>query len=169
MTNNVPTPPPTPAEWRAAMGYFPTGVTVVTSWQDGTPVGSTVNAFCSVSLEPPMLLICLSHENPLRDPVAKSRVFGVNILGEEAGHDLAMRFARGANEIGDDAGGFRAIGNGAPQLNAAPVFVDCAVENIHMAGDHWIVVGRGVRTVQAAEASPLLYHKGKFPKLGGGV
>ena len=50
---------PTPAEWRAAMGCFPSGVTIVTTWDGDEPVGSTINAFCSVSLTPPLLLICL--------------------------------------------------------------------------------------------------------------
>lgn len=154
---------PTPAEWRAAMGYFPTGVTVVTSWQDGRPVGTTINAFCSVSLEPPMLLICLNHINPLRDPVRESGVFGVNILGAEDGRALAMRFADPNLEDRFAGCAYRAVGDGAPQLETAPVFVDCIVEHIYDAGDHIIAVGSGIRTEIAATAPPLLYHKGKFP------
>lgn len=154
---------PTAAEWRAAMGAFPTGVTVVTSWQDGKPVGTTINAFCSVSLEPPMLLICLNHINPLRDPVRESGTFGVNILGVEDGRALAMRFADQSLEDRFEGCAYRAAADGAPQLEAAPVFVDCVVEHIYDAGDHNIVVGRGIRTEIVAGATPLLYHKGQFP------
>lgn len=154
---------PTSAEWRQAMGYFPTGVTIATSWDDGKPVGSTINAFCSVSLEPPMLLICLDRTNPLVTPVEQSGVFGVNILDEES-HGLAMHFAKNPETDRFGACAFHAVGKGAPQLDLAPVFVDCAVANIHLAGDHLIVVGRGVRTDLRPGHQPLLYHKGRFPR-----
>ena len=159
MTGDV----PTSAEWRAAMGYFPTGVTVVTSWQDGRPVGTTINAFCSVSLEPPMLLICLNHINPLREPIRDSGVFGVNILGAEDGRALAKRFADQTLKDRFEGCAYRATRDGAPQLETAPVFVDCTVEHIYDAGDHVVVVGRGIRTAHASVMPPLLYHKGKFP------
>lgn len=155
---------PSPADWRQAMGYFPTGVTIATSWQDGKPVGSTINAFCSVSLEPPMLLICLDLTNPLVAPVEQSRVFGVNILDEE-GHTLAMHFANKPETDRFSACTFHAVGKGAPQLELAPVFIDCAVEHIYPAGDHLIIVGRGIRTDFRGGPQPLLYHKGRFPKL----
>lgn len=74
---------PTPDEWRAAMGYFPSGVTIVTTWEQDAPVGATVSSFCSVSLEPPLLLVCLDRANPARGPIERSEVFGVNILNEE--------------------------------------------------------------------------------------
>lgn len=154
---------PTPAEWRAAMGYFPTGVTVVTSWNGKTAIGSTINAFSSVSLEPPMLLICLNAINPLREPIEKSGVFGINIMAEH-GHGQAMRFASGNNEMEENE--FQVVGKGAPQLIGAPVFIDCKVRDWHVAGDHFIVVGHGLRTDHAEPAPPLLYHKGKFPKMG---
>ena len=154
----------TPKDWRAAMGYFPSGVTIVTTWDGETPVGSTVSAFTSVSLEPPLLLVCLDKSNPIRAPLERAGVFGVNILHEEGaqiarcfgGPDLTQRF---------DVHAHRAHPEGAPQLEAAPVFIDCVVENIHVAGDHLIVVGRGARIEHTSAATPLLYHKGAFPKL----
>ena len=145
------------------MGYFPTGVTVATSWHGKRPVGSTINAFCSVSLEPPMLLICLDLANPLVEPVRQSRVFGVNILCEDS-HALAMHFARSPETDRFATCAYHAVGPGAPQLDLAPVFVDCVVENIHTAGDHLIVIGRGVRTEHRAGVRPLLYHNGRFPR-----
>ena len=153
----------TPAEWRAAMGYFPSGVTIATSWIDDIAVGSTVSSFCSVSLDPPLLLICLSEINPLLAPIRKCGVFGVNILGAD-GHPIAMRFSaqhRARAEFKADE--YRRVETGAPRLLAAPVFIDCVVEDAHQAGDHTVVIGRGVRTVHQSAKSPLLYHKGKFP------
>jgi flavin reductase (DIM6/NTAB) family NADH-FMN oxidoreductase RutF len=147
------------------MGYFPSGVTIVTTWDDGAPVGSTVNAFCSVSLDPPLLLICLDLKNPIRGAVETARIFGVNILHDE-GQAFAQRFAREPLTDRFSEFPYRAAPGGAPQLEAAPVFIDCALEDLHAAGDHLIAVGRGLRIEHTSEASPLLYHRGKYPKLG---
>jgi 3-hydroxy-9,10-secoandrosta-1,3,5(10)-triene-9,17-dione monooxygenase reductase component len=156
---------PTSSEWRHAMGYFPSGVTIVTTWDGEAPVGSTINAFCSVSLEPPLLLICLDLNNPIRAALEASRVFGVNFLPEDGG-PIARRFAR--EPLTDRFSEFahRHAPGGAPQLDAAPMFIDCVVQDIYIAGDHLIAVGRGVRVDERSDASPLLYHRGKFPKLG---
>jgi flavin reductase (DIM6/NTAB) family NADH-FMN oxidoreductase RutF len=156
--------PPNPAQWRAAMGYFPTGVLIVTTWDAGVPVGSTISAFCSVSLEPPMLLICLAHENPIRAPLEDSGVFGVNFLHEDGG-PIARRFAREPLTDRFTEHPYRAGARGAPQLEAAPLFIDCRVESKHLAGDHLIIVGRGLRIDQVSGVTPLLYHQGRFPKL----
>jgi 3-hydroxy-9,10-secoandrosta-1,3,5(10)-triene-9,17-dione monooxygenase reductase component len=154
---------PTSAEWRAAMSSFPTGVTIVTSWADREPVGSTINAFCSVSLEPPMLLICLDRANPLVVPVEQSGVFGVNILCEDSQH-VALRFARPPLDSRFSEFGYHSVGKGAPQLDAAPVFVDCRVENTYSAGDHLVLIGRGVRVDHVSVALPLVYHKSRFAR-----
>ncbi|HEX7760086.1 MAG TPA: flavin reductase family protein [Caulobacteraceae bacterium] len=156
--------PPTAAEWRAAMGYFPTGVTIVTTWEEAEPVGSTINAFCSVSLEPPLLLICLDLINPIRPALERAGLFGVNILND-ACSAVALRFARDPLTGRFNEFAWSAEPGGAPRLEAAPVFVDCAVEDIHQAGDHLIVVGRGVCVRTAQPSTPLLYHRGAFPKL----
>jgi flavin reductase (DIM6/NTAB) family NADH-FMN oxidoreductase RutF len=155
---------PTASEWRHAMGYFPSGVTIVTTWDGEAPVGSTINAFCSVSLEPPLLLICLDLNNPIRVAFETCRVFGVNFLPEDGG-PIARRFAR--EPLTDRFAEFahRHAPGGAPQLDAAPLFIDCAVQDIHIAGDHLIAVGRGKRIDERSDAAPLLYHRGKFPKL----
>jgi flavin reductase (DIM6/NTAB) family NADH-FMN oxidoreductase RutF len=153
----------TPQEWRAAMGSFPSGVTVVTTWDGAAPVGTTASSFCSVSLEPPLLLVCLGYANPALVPIERSGVLGVNILSAE--HlDLAMRFA--LNPEDDRFAGipYRAAAGGAPELDVATVFIDCLLEQSHAAGDHKIVVGRGARISHNSTAPPLLYHKGAFPR-----
>jgi 3-hydroxy-9,10-secoandrosta-1,3,5(10)-triene-9,17-dione monooxygenase reductase component len=147
------------------MGCFPSGVTIVTTWDGEEPVGSTINAFCSVSLEPPLLLICLDLKNPIRAAFEASRVFGVNILPENGGRAIAQRFAREPLTDRFSEFPYRAAGGGAPQLLAAPVFIDCAVTDIHAAGDHLIAVGQGLRVDHASTAAPLLYHRGQYPKL----
>jgi flavin reductase (DIM6/NTAB) family NADH-FMN oxidoreductase RutF len=156
---------PTAQEWRAAMGCFPSGVTIVTSWRDSAPVGSTVNAFCSVSLDPPLLLVCLDVSNPILAPIQKCGVFGVNILHDE-GQDVALQFATAPEDERFSPDAYQSIDSGAPQLVAAPVFIDCVLQDAHLAGDHFIMVGRGVRVDHASTAAPLLYHKGGFFKFG---
>lgn len=147
------------------MGAFPTGVTIVTTWgPDGEPRGCTVNAFCSVSLTPPMLLICLDLANPLVGPVQACGVFGVNFLGEDT-PATAHCFAATPEDERFREHAFRNVGLGAPQLECAPVFVDCAVETVVPAGDHLVVIGRGVRTEQTCTTPPLLYHRGRLLKL----
>jgi flavin reductase (DIM6/NTAB) family NADH-FMN oxidoreductase RutF len=161
-----PTPAePTPAEWRAAMGWFPSGVTIVTSWRDGKPIGSTVSAFCSVSLRPPMLLVCLDLNNPIAEPLRACGVFGVNVLPEDGGGDAAMHFAIRPEEERFESYPYRLVNGGAPQLGLAPVFVDCVLESQFVAGDHVIIVGRGVRTDIVRADRPLLSHLGGFHKL----
>jgi len=147
------------------MGYFPTGVTIVTTWRGGAPVGSTVNAFCSVSLTPPMLLVCLDHNNPITLPLQACGVFGVNILPDKGGREAAIHFATAPEAVRFQRYGFRADEGAAPQLEFAPVFVDCVLESRTVAGDHIIFVGRGVRTEIISPASPLLYHRGGFHTL----
>jgi flavin reductase (DIM6/NTAB) family NADH-FMN oxidoreductase RutF len=154
---------PSPADWRAAMGAFPTGVTIVTTWREGEPLGSTVNAFCSVSLVPPLLLVCLDRGNPLVEPVRACGVFGVNFLPHDGGQALAIRFARETEEQRFVGVGYGACEGGAPRLDVAPVFIDCAFEAAHEAGDHLIYVGRGRRVDHAHSIPPLLYHRGAFP------
>jgi 3-hydroxy-9,10-secoandrosta-1,3,5(10)-triene-9,17-dione monooxygenase reductase component len=155
---------PTAAEWRAAMGGFPSGVTVVTSWRNGAPIGSTISAFTSVSLKPPLLLICLDLSNPYCAPIAKCGVFGVNILAHD-GQDLAKRFAFAPEDERFDGQAFRHVEGGAPRLDAASVFIDCAVHSISTAGDHLVVLGRGLRTDHRAPRAPLLHYRGAFAAL----
>jgi len=155
---------PTASEWRLAMGGFASGVTIVTSWRDGAPVGSTVSAFSSVSLDPPLLLVCLALGNPLCAPIAAGKVFGVNILAYD-GQDLAKRFAFAPESERFVGQAFHSIGRGAPQLDQAQVFIDCILHSSVIAGDHLVVVGQGVRTEQISSAPPLLHHRGAFATL----
>jgi flavin reductase (DIM6/NTAB) family NADH-FMN oxidoreductase RutF len=152
----------TSIEWRAAMGRFPSGVTIVTSWAGETPVGTTVNAFCSVSLEPPLLLVCLVHGNPALAPIERSGLVGVNFLPTEA-CDLARLFGKDSASDRFMGVAYAARAGGAPQLGAASVFVDCVLEQSHDAGDHKILIARGVAIDHASAAPPLLYHRGAFP------
>jgi flavin reductase (DIM6/NTAB) family NADH-FMN oxidoreductase RutF len=155
---------PSPADWRLALGDFATGVTIVTSWRDAVPVGATVSAVSSVSLKPPLLLVCLNLDNPLCATIAACKVFGVNILADD-GQELAKRFAFAPEAERFQGQTFRKTGRGAPQLDQAAVFVDCVLHSSFTAGDHLVVVGQGVRTEHQSPRPPLLHHRGAFANL----
>ncbi len=78
---------------------------------------------------------------------------------------MARRFAAEPQDDRFRDFAYRAAGGGAPQLDVAPVFIDCRLESAHEAGDHKIVVGRGLRIERPSAAPPLLYHKGGFPRV----
>jgi flavin reductase (DIM6/NTAB) family NADH-FMN oxidoreductase RutF len=150
--------------FRRAMRRFPTGVTVVTSIKDGEPRGITVNAFASVSAEPPTLLVCVNREARSYLYVATSKIFCVNVLG---GHqaELARRFAGGVRDKQFDGIRHSTGVTGAPILTGAIAYFDCVVEAEHHAGSHSIFIGR-VESCGQSDGSPLGYFDGEFRDFG---
>ncbi|PZG31640.1 oxidoreductase [Spongiactinospora gelatinilytica] len=144
---------------RRTMGRFATGVAVVTTSFDGTPHGMTVNSLTSVSLEPPLLLVCLTIGARSTDAVTHSGRFAVNILSARQ-EQLALRFARPGEDhfAGLDVTHER---HGVPVIPDAFAHLECAVERHFVAGDHLVVVGE-VHTICEREGEPLGYLAGKF-------
>lgn len=137
------------------MAGVPTPVSVVTTLEDGVPYGTTVSAFASLSLDPPMVLVSLDHRSGLLAVLRRSGRFGLNVLGEGQA-DLALAFARkGGTEkftgVPWDAEG------GVPRLPGAVGFLSCEVTDLVTGGDHVIVLG-GVVRGDAVDAAPLTYH-----------
>ena len=150
------------SDFRRVMGHFPTGVTVVTSVSgDGSPCGLTVNAFSSVSLEPPMVLVCVEEAADSFRCIEQAGFFAVNILEEGRGESLSRRFSTWG--VADKFRGvaFREERTGAPILEAALAWVDCRVTQMVRAGDHVIFVGE-VLDGDAHEGSPLVYYRGGY-------
>lgn len=146
--------------FREVMGSFPTGVTVVATLAPGArPVGLTVNSFTSVSLEPPLVLVCLDHASASHDPLLSSGTFSVNVLARDQ-EVLARRFASEPS-----AGRFEGLAwtphGGAPVLEGAVAWLVCGIEATHAAGDHTIVVGR-VTALHRGEGEALAFHRGAF-------
>ena len=152
-----------PDSFRAVLGRFASGVTVVTMRSpDARDVGMTVSAFCSVSLEPPLVLVCIAREASMHALLAEGLPFGVNILaaGQEA---LSRRFA------GPDSNRFEGIGfarglHDVALLDDALAHLECRVEQLLPGGDHTIVVGR-VETAVVHPDRPLLYYRGGYAQL----
>jgi flavin reductase (DIM6/NTAB) family NADH-FMN oxidoreductase RutF len=154
----------TPAEFRHAMRRVPTGVTVVTSVKDGEPRGITVNAFASVSLEPPSLLICINREARSYLFISTSRVFCVNVLAGNQ-RELAEHFAGKVRELQFARVGYRIDTTGAPVLDGAIAHFDCEVTEEYHQASHSILIGR-VLSCGARPGSPLGYFNGGFHDFG---
>jgi flavin reductase (DIM6/NTAB) family NADH-FMN oxidoreductase RutF len=154
------------ASFRLALSQFATGVTVVlTRDAAGAPAGLTVNAFSSVSLEPPLVLICVDHRSDAHEPLAQSGIFGVSVLGE-AQEDISRRFSwRGPEKF--EGFVLEHGATGALLVPGAIAHLECAVVGAHRAGDHTIYVGE-VRVIRVVGGRPLVYHAGGYRRLAAG-
>jgi flavin reductase (DIM6/NTAB) family NADH-FMN oxidoreductase RutF len=153
------------ASFRLVLSQFATGVTVVlTRDARGAPAGLTVSAFSSVSLDPPLVLICVSVRSDAHDPLAESGIFGVSVLNATQ-EDVSRRFAwRGPEKF---EGFVLEHGEtGALLVPGAVAQLECAVVAAHRAGDHTIYVGE-VRAVRASPGPPLVYHRGAYRRVDG--
>lgn len=152
-----------PRELRNVMGHFATGVTIITTRDvSGKPFGLTANAFSSLSLEPPLVLICVDKKVDCYACFDQSKVFVVNILSE--GQDqLSTRFATKGIEKFEGVA-VRQGNLGVPLLEGAVAHIECKLTSAYEGGDHTIYVGE-VQAVDAAGDRPLLFFKGKYKKL----
>jgi flavin reductase (DIM6/NTAB) family NADH-FMN oxidoreductase RutF len=155
------------SEFRKACGAFTTGVAIATvTGRDGKPHGLTVNSFTSVSLHPPLVLICIAHKAATHGPFASAASFIINIL-RDAQEDLSARFASSHSNRFDGVD-WRAGANGAPVLAGSLAVLECEMRERIDAGDHTMFLGevRHAACADQAEASaPLVYFSGKYAKL----
>ena len=144
--------------YRATMAAVATPVCVVTTMVGDQPHGTTVSAFASLSLRPPMVLVALDGGSQLLGRLDRGRPFGVNIL-TEAQSALAVGFAR----KGDDkftGVAWRAV-DGVPRIDGPSGWLLCAVQDLVPGGDHVVVLG-AVLDAEPASAPPLTYHERQF-------
>lgn len=154
-------------EFRDAVGAFATGVNVITTRSDDTLYGMTASAFSSVSLDPPLILICIGETAEGAEAISRNGVFAVNVLSAEQ-EPLSNFFASKSRPRGRDA--FRGVTHhegitGSPLLEGAAVHLDCRLAETHHAGDHLIFIGEVLALDLDAEATPLLFHGGKYALL----
>jgi flavin reductase (DIM6/NTAB) family NADH-FMN oxidoreductase RutF len=155
-------------DMRTVMGHFATGVCVIsTRREDGSPVGTTVNAVTSVSLEPPLLLVCLAHDSETLAAVTASSRFAVSILAaSQRVHSL--RFAAKGERARPREADFSERHPGLPSLREALATVACRVSTMHRAGDHMIVIGEALSMFSdGREDEPLLFYRGSYSRLEG--
>jgi flavin reductase (DIM6/NTAB) family NADH-FMN oxidoreductase RutF len=152
-----------PDEFRRVLGHFATGVTIVTTCDaDARPSGLTVSAFASLSLDPPLVLVCVDHKSQTYPALRESGRFAVNVLtlSQEA---LSRRFASTRLDKFDGLA-YRISDLGLPLLGAALAHIECRTVSTHVAGDHTIFVGR-VERAASDDGDPLLYYRGRYKRL----
>jgi len=154
--------------FRAAMGSWPSGVTIVTARVGDKTHGMTVSDFSGVSLDPPLALVCASKTSVTTGLIEEGGCFGVNILrlGQDA---LSNKFASKKDEFKRFEGVETFEGKtGAPLLSEALVNLDCRVVAVHDAGDHVLCVGE-IEESRIAEGEPLLYFQGHYGRFEPGA
>jgi flavin reductase (DIM6/NTAB) family NADH-FMN oxidoreductase RutF len=156
----------TAADFRHAMSHFATGVTVVTSLgEDGEPVGTTANAVTSLSLDPPLVLVCFDLGSLTLQAIRGHGAFVVNVLAAPQ-QQLSANFARRGLTAAWDGVRHRRGPTGSPRLDDVLAVLECTVEHALPGGDHEIIVGR-VRHFETnpAPVAPLLYFRGSYAEL----
>ena len=146
--------------FRDVMSRLVTGVALVTCRLDGSVHGLTVNAVSSVSLNPPLVLVCLDRRGNSHDPVIAAGAFAVSVLASHQ-EEMAHRFARGTHRERFAGVKFRDSSSGSPVLPDALAWLDCRVQAVHPAGDHSIVVGE-VLGCGAGEGDPLVFFRSEY-------
>ena len=150
-------------DFRAALGRFVSGVTVVTTrGDDDKPVGMTVSAFASVSLEPPLVLACIDKRASVHGRFAEGTYFAVSILAEDQEH-LSRRFAS-KDQDRFNGTGYTEGATGTPLLDGAVAYLECRVVHAYPGGDHTIIVGE-VESTAVGESKPLAYFRGGYSQL----
>ncbi|NMM85949.1 flavin oxidoreductase [Rhodococcus sp. SRB_17] len=153
------------ADYRAALGRHPAGVTVVTLNSGTGPVGFTATSFSSVSLEPPLVSFNIAETSSSITALKAAESLVIHLLGEHQQH-LAQRFARSADQRFADESLWAVLDTGEPVLHGTPSWMRVTVDQLIPVGDHTLVIGLVTR-VHADEdddsaAAPLLYHEGKY-------
>ena len=150
--------------FRDALGCFATGVTIITAMDaNGQPIGLTANSFTSVSLDPPMLLVCVANNAGSAAVLRDAERFAVNVL-QIGQQPTSNRFAgKGEDRFANtpwEVGEF-----GTPVLTGSLSSFECARDAVHDGGDHFILVGRVLKAMFEPRRDPLLYFRGKYRRL----
>ena len=156
------------AEFRKAMGCFATGVTIITLDLEGEVHGMTANAFASVSLDPPLLLVCVDHSARTHAHLHAKKRFGINILAEHQ-RVISEYYSRPVHvheHAEEEAGArFDRTARGTPILHGALAYLECRLQSAQEAGDHTIFIAEA-EDVVVRQGEPLLFFRGKYGKIG---
>ena len=154
----------TPEEFRSALGSFATGVTVITVDYEGEVNGMTANAFSSVSLDPPLVLVCVDQRARTHAHLHAKKRFGVNVLAQDQRviSEYYARPARDHRHAEREAGAhFDRTAHGTPVLNGALAYLECRLHSAQDAGDHTIFIAE-VELVEVRGGEPLLYFRSQY-------
>lgn len=154
-------------DFRSALGVFATGVTVITSRSSEHAYGMTANAFSSLSLDPPLVLVCVISGTTGEQTIEKNRSFAVNILGA---HQEAISRFFSWRDRPQGAEAFQEIphsesATGCPIIEGVAGYLDCRLAAAHQAGDHVIFVGEVLALGFDQDVEPLVFHGGSYCKV----
>lgn len=153
-----------PQTFRRVAGTFASGVTAITTMVEGRPHGCAANAVSSLSLDPPLMLICLAHTSKTHSQLREAGTFAINILDDSSeSRALCRSFALRSEDRFIDVD-YRVGTNGVPVLDLAMSWMECKLVDAYDAGDHTIFIGR-VLAAEDSDRKPLVYFRGKFGSL----
>ncbi|MGW8887435.1 flavin reductase family protein [Streptomyces sp. NPDC055749] len=149
------------ADFREVLGRFASGITVVASVDaDGEPVGLACQSFASLSLDPPLVMLCVGKNSSSWPKVRQTGRFGVSILAEEQREACAALGKRGPDKFRDVS--WELSEHGAVRIDGALATVDCALHEVHEAGDHLVVTARVLELTAREDGLPLLYFRSAY-------
>jgi flavin reductase (DIM6/NTAB) family NADH-FMN oxidoreductase RutF len=151
------------ADFRKALGSFATGVTIITVDQDGGVHGMTANAFASVSLSPPLVLVCVDHLARTHAHLHARKRFGVNVLSSEQ-QAISEYYARSGetDQHAEEAGAtFDRTAHGTPVLRGALAYLECTLRKTENAGDHTVFIAE-VEHIEVRKGEPLIYFRSQY-------
>ena len=151
-----------PRAFRAALGQFCTGITIITTMHDGVPNGFACQSFAALSLDPPLVLFCPTKVSRSWQAIEAGGTFCVNVLAEKQ-RDVCARF--GSREPDKFAGvDWHLSSLGSPVLDNSLAHIDCTVHSVHDGGDHFVVFGlvQSLSEVPTVKPRPLLFYRGEY-------
>src|SRR5436305_2544570 len=158
-------------DFRRAVGYLATGVTVITVDYEGQVQGMTANAFTSVSLDPMLVLVCVDHKARTHAHLHARKRFGINVLSEQQ-RAISEHYAqpdRDPARAEQEAGArFDRTPHGTPVLQGALAYLECRLQSAQDAGDHTIFIAE-VEDVVVRDGKPLLYFQAEYRGIGGEI
>jgi len=156
-----------PDAFRQVLRRFGSGVTVITAGEDGQTFGATASAFCSLSINPAFILVCLDLKSNTKAVIDRTQLFGVNILSDRQ-RPVSDLFARKTMAPEDIAAVPKTLTEGGvPHFTDCLAFLECKVQRSYPGGDHDIYVGEILSAAYDAKRRPLLYYDGQYRRLGG--
>ncbi|MBM7599221.1 3-hydroxy-9,10-secoandrosta-1,3,5(10)-triene-9,17-dione monooxygenase reductase component [Virgibacillus halotolerans] len=149
-----------PKEFRNTMGNFATGVTVITTSKGEELIGMTANSFSSLSVDPPLILVCIDKKSTSMRAFSRDHPFAVNILQEEQEEACSGFAKKGGNKF--ERASYYLSETGVPVLENNMATIECTVYDILEGGDHYIITGYVQNVSYNNEKKPLLFFRGKF-------
>jgi flavin reductase (DIM6/NTAB) family NADH-FMN oxidoreductase RutF len=156
-------PAPQPGHLRRVFGAFPTGVTAIAALVDGVPVGLAASSFTSVSLDPPLVSVCLAHSSSTWPLLRTVGHLGVSVLGDHQERVCRQLSARSGDRFAGTP--WRATERGGVLLEGSSAWLDCSIEREIPAGDHDIVLLRVHELEADPQVGPLVFHGSEFRQL----